>query len=331
LGDEFFFIISGFYFSQAASNFDERENPFIWNFRQTIKRVRKISIPYFTTWVICFFGVRFTNIKMGGTNRFFLFDMANSVYELLFLEMLGFKKGLYSNDVAWFFSALLIACFMIGPWIAKYKKSFSLYFTPLIAVFSYGILSLNFDYLYAPGRLIANSFIMKGLIRAVAAVCVGVFLNGIVRSGNTQNYIERIGKKCKAFIGIADLFLWLIVLTYMVYPFKSRAAETWIQFDYIEVILLAAALLPVLCDLWGNVFSEKSERIACKFGRYAFYAYFGQAVFYSVDKLVYSMEAGVLTKALILNLSIPIISIILATLTTRIRESIVNSAKKRII
>lgn len=212
LGDEFFFIISGFYLSRAAQQ--SEGNPFSWGIKQSVKRIKKIAIPYYITWFLCFWGVRLTQAYNGGVNRSIIEDAANSIYELLFLEMFGFKSGLYSNDVAWFFSALLIVTFILSPWVAKYKRRFSMYFAPLIVFFSYGILSLNYDWLYAPYYLIGNSYIMKGLVRALAAVCIGVMLDGILASDGYSSQIKVLQDRWKRIICIIDVIVWLIIFTY---------------------------------------------------------------------------------------------------------------------
>lgn len=238
MGDEFFFIISGFFLAQAACRTDE--SPVKWNTQNFIKRLEKIAIPYYLSWLACFIGRRITNHLLGRPVGFLPLDIANSIYELLFLEMLGFKKGLYSNDVAWFFSALLIVSFMIGPWIVKYKQSFCLYCAPLVIVFSYGILSLYFDYLYYPGKLIGNSFVQKGIVRAMAAVCIGSFLYGLLSIKPFKLFIK---EKCNIFIiTITDIVLWLILFCYMIYPFYILTILYSINFEQTVVILVVFPL-----------------------------------------------------------------------------------------
>lgn len=264
-------------------------------------------------------GLRFTREFIGKTNRSIFLDAANSTYELLFLNMFGFKKGLYSNDVAWFFSALLIVTFVLGPLIAKYKSNFSLYFAPLIALFSYGMLSLNYDYLHDPMQTIPNTFLLKGLIRAFAGICIGSFLYGVIQSNVLNSFMQKSKKNLRRLICLIDFLLWTIIIFYMVYPFKSNAGKLSIQYDYIIVIFMTAALLPVLGNMWSNNYKQQLvEKIANKLGRYAYFAFFGQAIFYSVDKVIYSLNIGILFKALVLNISVAVISIALGILTHKI-------------
>lgn len=319
MGDEFFFIVTGFYFAKASNK--ARLKPSLWNIKQLSSRIRKIAIPYYLTWIACFAGVRLTNSVMGIKTKSVFLDLANSIFELLFLEMFGFIKGLYSNDVGWFFSALLIATFILGPLLAKYKQSFALYVAPMIALLFYGILSLNYDYLFNPYLVLPNMHVLKGLVRAMAAVSLGVFMNGVVETNWFREFAKGISAKVKIIICLVDVCLWCAIVGYMVYPFSTNAAELSIQYDYIIAVFLPIALLPVLGELWTiNSYGDKVNNAAAKLGKYAFYAYFGQAVFYSVDRLIYTKDISVIGKALVLNVSVAVVSILLAVATKGIRR-----------
>lgn len=320
LGDEYFFIISGFYLSKAAQKQDG--NYLAWGVQKTVQRLKKVAIPYYITWFFCFWGVRFTKAYEGVANKSVFEDAANSIYELFFIEMFGFKKGLYSNDVAWFFSALLIVTFILAPWMAKYKKGFSLYFAPLIVLFSYGILSMHYDWLYAPYYFIGDSVIMKGLIRALAAICIGVALNGVLESEKYKLFMERLRSGTRNIICFTDIILWLIVLIYMVYPFRLRLYETKIQYDYIIVLLMTIAMIPVLGGIWSEKHSERYGLFARKLGKCAFYAFFGQAIFYSFDKIIYSYDMNIYIKVLILYISVSFFSYGLYVLAKKTKKYI---------
>ena len=318
MGDEFFFMVCGFYLSKSANG--AVIDPIKWNIAALKKRIQKIAIPYYFTWLACFIGRRITCSVMGEQNKPVLLDIANSVYELLFLEMFGFKKGLYSNDVGWFFSALLIVTFIVGVLIVKYKKAFSLYLSPLITLLLYGMLSLNYDYLHDPYFIIPNTYLMKGLVRALAAICVGVFIEGIVDGDWVCHKIGGLNKTKKSIIWLIDVLIWLVIVGYMIYPFSSNSDTLSIQYDYIIVILMAFALVPVF-----SIFEKSNKKgivnvIAGTLGTFSFYAYFGQAVFYSFDTIVYRMNINMFYKALILNVGVLVISMILWMVTKRIRR-----------
>lgn len=326
MGDEFFFIIAGYYFALAAVK-DSTDSSVRWSIAQFIKRIKKIAIPYYISWILCFIGRRYVYYWKAETRSIFL-DLFNSVYELLFLEMFGFKKGLYSNDVAWFFSALLIITFALGPIVHKYKQNFTLYIAPLISLFCYGILSLSFDYLHDPYMLIPESYVMKGIIRACAAICLGMFLCGLVQS----DYLLKIRIKrgiSKTFIVLADLFLWLIIIIYMIYPFHSNADVLMVQYDYIIVLLMVLALIPIFHTEFFNGEMDTIYKGSNYLGKYSFYAFMGQAVFYSVDPIVFSNERSVFQNALILNVAVSLISIGLWIIHNLLISIYKNSSAKK--
>ena len=97
----------------------------------------------------------------------------------------------------------------------------------------------------------------------------------------------------------------------MIYPFQKRFYETKIQYDYVIVLLMMIALIPVLGNIWPEKHSDKFSNIAGKLGRYAFYAYFGQAIFYSFDRIIYSLDINILFKAFFLHASVPLFSFML--------------------
>ena len=187
LGDEFFFMVSGFFLAQAVmkSAQDEKDTrPFYY----TLRRISKIAVPYYATWLLCFIGGRISEI-MSGNPAHVISSLLNSIYELTFVEMLGFKDGLYSNALSWYFSALIISIFVIYPFLQHFKKKYLLIVAPLVGFSLLARLSMEFDYLYYPHKIFPNFPIMKGMVRAFADVNLGVFIFGII-----EECKEQVGK-----------------------------------------------------------------------------------------------------------------------------------------
>ncbi len=318
MGDEFFFLISGFFLAKAAMKSEKK--PFDFSVEQLLRRIKKIAIPYYCTWILCFIGQHITMYVMGTGDYDILSNLGNSIYELFFLEMFGFKKGFYSNDVGWFFSALLIVTFILSPLAVRFKEGFTRYFAPLIALFSYGVLSLHFDYLFDPYKLIGGSFLMKGTIRALAAVSLGSFLYSVVSSEAFTSFFGRISQSGRRIVLLLDLLLWGLVFAYVIIPQSFGPGELTLQLDYIITFVMAAALVPVL----GNVFSAQKEsagKWALSLGQFAFFAYFGQAVFYSVDKIVYDQPFPVWLMALILDTSVFAVTMLLWFISSKAKHA----------
>ena len=318
MGDEFFFMVCGFFLAKSAAK--TVDNPVLWNVRSIVKRIRKVAVPYYLTWCACFVGGHLTSHILGEKSGNLVLDALNSIYELLFLEMFGFNKGYYSNIVGWFFSALLIVTFVLGTLVAKYKNGFSLYVAPLIAFLLYGVLSRYFDYLHDPYSYVPNTFLLKGLVRAFAAVCVGIFLEGIVQNETVQSGIRGLSEKKRKLIWGADVCLWIVLVSYMIYPFASNSAALPIQYDFIVVILMMFALLPVLGFDQSFIKFSTVKRIMCRLGTFSFYAYFGQAIFYSFDRIVYRMNINIVCKAVVTNASVLMISVMLWIISIKLKN-----------
>lgn len=175
LGDEFFFMVSGFFIAQAAIRVERDDHG--WTINYTAKRIKKIAIPFYFSWALCFLSGRLTAFLKGDAVDF-LPKLLNSIYELCFLDMFGFKKGLYSNSVAWYFSALIISMLVICPLIIRFKKNYTLYAAPALGFFMLAILSLNYDYLYGPHSVLPGIPVLKGAVRAFSEINLGVFIYG---------------------------------------------------------------------------------------------------------------------------------------------------------
>lgn len=285
LGDEFFFIVSGFYFAKSACETTKKSIEFTIEF--TVKRLKKVAFCYYSTWIICFCMTNSIDCVLKRTDVLDIINrLLNSIYELSFLEMFGFVKGFYCNQVGWFFSAMIIVEFILAPWIALYKKSFALYLAPVIAMGSYGVLSLNFDYLHNPYILIPGTFIMKGSIRALAAISLGIFLYGIklilpqdVLSLTNLYNISRI----------SILICLVIVFIYLTCPQANNSDPLDVQYDYLITFMLAFALL---CCQYSNstiLNNLNNKHILERMGTISFYMFFSQAIFYTIDRAVYKI------------------------------------------
>ena len=134
IADEFFFMVSGFFVAFAVMQSVKSDSKTGWSIKYVGKRIRKIAIPYYFAWLLCFIAGRITQYMLEGHVNI-VSDLLNSIYELTFLEMFGFTKGLYSNSLGWFFSALIIAIIIICPLIRRLKKSYIYYVAPIVALF----------------------------------------------------------------------------------------------------------------------------------------------------------------------------------------------------
>ena len=298
LADEFFFMISGFFMAQTAMA--DGENLPGWTVSYILRRIRKIAIPYYLAWMLCFVGCRIAD-RIAGERLELVPNLINSIYELLFLEMFGFIKGEYSNSVAWFFSGMIISIAIIGPLLKKHREKYCLCFAPLSALLMLGMLSIHFDYLYYPHKVLPELPILKGMVRAFAEVNLGVFIYGIfIRSGNCKFSARNL-----IVLKIGTVALWLCIIAYMAYPFKSNSDEVSIQYDYIFTLLILIALTGTfVASSRAPVTAPMLLKAENVLGVCSFYIFFGQPVPYTLYKWFFALPLRASTKFILLHLMV---------------------------
>ena len=298
LADEFFFMVSGFFMAQAAMK-DEADRA-EWTGGYILMRIRKIAIPYYLTWVLCFMGCRIAD-RIAGEPLELVSNLLNSVYELLFLEMFGFVKGEYSNSVAWFFSGMIISIAIIGPLLKKHREKYCLCIAPVVALLMLGMLSIHFDYLYYPHKVLPELPILKGMVRALAEVNLGVFIYGIfLRSANYRLSARNLG-----ILKAGAVALWLCIIAYMAYPFRSNSDEVSVQYDYIFTVLIMIALATTfIASSRSPAPAPALARIEAALGTCSFYIFFGQPIPYTVYKWYFALPIRARTKLVLLHLMV---------------------------
>ena len=90
LADEFFFMVSGFFIAQAAMKDDTAGQE--WTIKYVAKRIRKIAVPYYFSWLLCFIGGRIADVIDGKALKL-IPNLLNSVYELFFWKCSDLRKG----------------------------------------------------------------------------------------------------------------------------------------------------------------------------------------------------------------------------------------------
>lgn len=323
LADEFFFMISGFFMAQAAM--EDREDRPEWTPKYILRRIRKIAIPYYLSWVLCFAGCRIAD-KIAGKSLEMVPNLLNSIYELLFLEMFGFIKGEYSNSVAWFFSGMIISIAIIGPQLKKHRGKYCFCFAPIIALLMLGMLSIHCDYLYYPHWVLPELPILKGMVRAFAEVNLGVFIFGLFLCSEDCKFSARNLTVLK----VGTVVLWLCIIAYMCYPFQSNSNETSVQYDYIFTILIMIAIAAtVIASSRTPVTAPALAKVENVLGVCSFYIFFGQPVPYTVYNWFFALPIRVRTKFVLLHLMVWVFSGIIFLLHKGLQRQRLEETKRR--
>ena len=121
---------------------------------------------------------------------------------------------------------------------------------------------------------------LKGFVRAFAGMNLGVFLAGI------KDHIS-YEIKPKRFGFVIVLLGMTLVLFYLTYPFESNYEELSVQWDYLITLFIAIiAFLAYLLNPFGEA------KVYAVLGKFSYYCFFGQAVFWSCDKVIYRYIGG---------------------------------------
>lgn len=231
---DFFFIISGIMIANThAKNDIQTDNVFEITLHQIKKKISSFALPYYLAWIIIFL-----QLHRSSELKEIISDFLGSVFELLFLRMVGFKIYL-CNGVTWYISALLIAMFICLPIYYKWKKMYIMYLGPIITAFFYMLLDQ-----YEKNGCInywvqsyADGLPYLGLLRAIAGINLGLIGYEIIP------YIKKqIKKNLSNLFGIVILLLvWGGIFAYMFYP-------THQYYDYQILFLGFVGILGIIVE-----------------------------------------------------------------------------------
>ncbi|WP_296012431.1 acyltransferase family protein [uncultured Treponema sp.] len=239
-----------------------------------LTRIKGIALPYYISWLFAFVCA---HLPFGLKD--FARDLSNSLYELLFIDMAGYKVGYYVNEPAWYVSALFMNILIFAPLAERFGKKYFERIAPVVALFLYGLLSLNTPNLYAP-HTVMYGFIYKGMIRCAAGVNAGFAIYGLFKNGKFLEFIRQ-HKKTKIFI---EFLSFTIIVAYMIFPiYKFEAAR-----DYAVVILIFVFLTTILCST--SVLEKKLQKcpVVLWLGRFSVYLYFSQCIIYTHKELLHN-------------------------------------------
>ena len=231
-----------------------------------MSRVKSVAYPYYISWFFAFLGL---HIAVGLDCTFS--DLLNSIFELSFLDMAGFKVGYYANSVAWYLSALFMNIIIFAPIIEKFGTRYIQKVAPVVSVFLYGILALNSSFLFAP-HTVMFGLIYKGMIRCAAGINAGFFIYGLHKNAEFLCSLKK-HVKLAHFIQIST---FIITIGYLVAPSSPDAFR-----DYFCVIILFLLLTTTLCT--DSVIERTLEKVplVLRMGKFSIYIYFSQAIVYS--------------------------------------------------
>jgi len=271
IADEFFFMVSGFFFAQYLF-----ENTSHTSIAQYIKRrICAIAFPYYFSWVITFILIHII------TNNVYTIDevvihLCKSIYELTFIEMAGFNPCFLTSSVSWFFSSLLISLVMMYPIIRCSNKSIVEVISCLLTIFLYSFLYSNYDVLNAPHTIVAAGFIYKGIFRALAGVNAGILSYFFIKT-----YKHTTSRKYSQVLNLIEIILFTIIIVYSILPME-------ISLDYEITFAIFLLFIITLCN--PHTYPLKICKIINSSARLTRYIFCTQVIVYALVKPIFKLQ-----------------------------------------
>ena len=260
---EFFFILSGYFMAtKIRSNMRKgiytRTNQFL---KGKLLGFYKI---FFAAFLIAFVGREIlTYDSFTGVIRNFL----SSLYEVGLLRMYGLYITKSYNGTTWYISAMMIAMAFLYPLAAKFKRQFFTVASPMLALAGWAALLLKFENLNTADGTVFGSFVFSGVIRALAGLCMGMFINECCELLKEKGY--RPTKAGNVFFCVVEFLAlgWILIYINFASP-KNWSAK----YDYAIIPYIALFLFIVLSGLSGipKLLAGKDFSILSKLSLYLY-------------------------------------------------------------
>ncbi|MBQ6935819.1 MAG: acyltransferase [Clostridia bacterium] len=308
---EFFFMVSGFFMAKSVFNIQNQSIKSLgdetWRF--TFKKINGIYIPFFVAFWIHFV-IRM--IIEESTVKNVLLEVTHSIRELTLTYSSGITIGRYHNGPTWYISSMIIAMFIIYPFLRKFFKSFSSIFAPAFALLTYAYLqnehsSINLSSHY-------GKYICLGLLRAICGICVGIFIFYLIDKVKTTKTDFTSAGKIVLVILEFSLAMYLILI--------AANYDNWFKdkfYGYLAMILQAILVF----ILFLNPVKIKNVVFAnlCKWaGEISFYYYLNHRIWTRVLETAIPDYGYGKKQVLLLYFILTTISVIFALIISHLLE-----------
>lgn len=223
IGTEFFFLVSGFMITKAATS--KKSSPFLF----TLQRMKKLYPHYLTAFFLLFI----TSSLVSGTGLLSsLKTLGSYCFELLFLHASGLKCSGLLNYPTWYLSALIIGGFFLYALVYYYEKFYLTIIAPLAVLVTYSFFSSTTGHMdvWGGNQLLHLS---DALTRGFAAMSLGAL------SYTLSNYLKNRGFQLSKYF---RLFLTLLELSLFLGVLAGSAFFADTQYDFYFIFLLFAGI-----------------------------------------------------------------------------------------
>lgn len=229
---ECFFMISGFLMMnsvyRAKARGDERADS---TFRFVLHKYKAIFLPLLFAALMSF--VFYTGIAYKMTFAEAMRKLPYLVFEIFPLQVAGFT-AYYVTGVSWYLAAMLLSMAILHPIAKRNPDSFCYTVAPLVAIFCYGWLCINFQQLDRGSAWIMG-IINSGMLRGLAGISAGCLLYALTQ--RREGTAVRQSMLSRSLYTVAELALW-VSISYTILT-KELSHTTM---DFVVVAAFFAAL-----------------------------------------------------------------------------------------
>jgi len=242
---EFFFIVSGYLLAVSAKRCTGSREVSVWKQMRGFigHKIALLAPDVFIAWFTAF-AVMY--MMPPGKNP--VQDFLSGIFEFFFLREAGFTGFTQANGPVWYISAMLLSMAVLFPVLAGKREFFLHWFAPLAAIFLYGWLSVKFGKIV--GEVSWAGFAAKGLIRALAGLCLGCVCYAAAEK--LRQYRLRLSGKILANI------IALLSIVYVIYAIYTNKPSS---FDFVIIILLALGITLIFSNTGPGIFGYVPDTV----------------------------------------------------------------------
>lgn len=235
-GVEFFFIVSGYFMAVSVFEKESQATSCREIGDSTLKFFWKKYKALFPTALFVFAIIFISNyvIHPASFERIY-YRFLECIPEIFLFQMGGINLGSGTMNLNnWFTSALFISILIIYPLLKRFGKYFSKVLAPLASIIIIGYIFRETGTLAGSGSVLAGGWLLKGVLRAIADLSLGIFVYEVVLIFNHV----KLNKLGQVVIGLLEVVLWINTLYFMC----DGKDEHKLMFVYTYIIAIAAVI-----------------------------------------------------------------------------------------
>ncbi len=229
---ECFFMISGFLMMNSVYRAKERgDDRADSTFRFVLHKYKIIFLPLLFAALLAF--TLYSTVVYHYPFTTAMRKLPYLVFEIFPLQVAGFT-AYYATGVSWYLAAMLLSMAILHPFAKRNVDQFCYTLAPLIAIFCYGWICINWGQLDRGSAWIMG-LINSGMLRGLAGISAGSLLYALTQRKESEE--ARRSMLSRSLYTVVELALWAWILCTILTKELSHTTM-----DFVVVAAFFAAL-----------------------------------------------------------------------------------------